>query len=191
MKERFTAFPDSIEHVHCAQKDVFFTHPEAKCIDIEYPSKLEQMPFFARSLATIGYEDKDFEGALLWFTQWEVWNPSDEGIGYRIIEAINKGSGQPISFEAGPGHEFRADQLQEAVGMLLQPMVFGWDAIYLPRWSYGGHSQFFVHVSHDSFVSVVTLTSEFHDKVFGQLKKLEFHAKPGHELQARRFCHMS
>ena len=44
--------------------------------------------------------------------------------------------------------------------MLMQPMVFGFDAYYLPKWSYGT-GQFFLYVSHDSFVSVVTRTREF------------------------------
>ena len=71
--------------------------------------------------------------------------------------------------------------------MLLQPMIFGWDAIYLPRWSYGT-DQFFLHVSHDSFVSIVTRTKEFYDKVFGLLQEIDLNPQAGHELRTRRFC---
>ena len=78
---------------------------------------------------------------------------------------MHTAAGQPKSFEAGPGHHFRGDELNEAIGLLLQPMVFGWDANYVPRWSYGP-DQFFLHVSHDSFVTVVTRTNEFYDKTF-------------------------
>jgi len=181
-------FPDrGTEYAHCADNGLFFTHPEANCIDIEYPPKLERMLFLARFLATIGYESRDFEGALLWFNQWGVWNRSDEGVGYRIIEAMNMAVGQPKAFEAAPGHLFRADELHDAIGMLLQPMVFGWDASYLPRWSYGT-DEFFLHVSHDSFVSVVTRTREFYDKAFGLLESLDLHPKAGHDLRVRRFC---
>jgi len=175
------------QRADCDDKGLFFTHPEASCIDIEYPSKLERMPFLARFLATIGYESRDFEGALLWFNQWDVWNRSDEGIGYRVIEAMNIAAGQPKSFEAAPGHSFRADELPDAIGMLLQPMIFGWDATYLPRWSYGP-DEFFLHVSHDSFVSIVTRTKVFYDKVFGLLESVDLHPKAGHESRARRFC---
>jgi hypothetical protein len=138
-------------------------------------------------LATQGYDSKDFEGALVWFTEWDVWNRLEEGIGYRIIEAMHRSNGQLNSFEVGPGHLFRADELMEATGMLLQPMIFGWDAVYLPRWSYGT-DQFFLHVSHDSFVSVVTRTKEFYDKVFAQLKEVDINAAAGHEMRIRRFC---
>jgi hypothetical protein len=175
------------DYANCDGKGLFFSDPEANCIDLEYPPKLERLPFFARFLATVGYEDRDFEGALLWFTEWGVWNERDEATGYRLVEAMHSAAGQPKSFEIAPGHLFRGDELPEAVGMLLQPMVFGWDAYYLPHWSYGTH-QFFLHVSHDSFVSVVTRTKEFYDRVFGLLTELELRPKPGHESRMRRFC---
>jgi hypothetical protein len=165
----------------------FFTHPEASCLQIEYPQKLERLPFLARTLATITHESKDFAGALLWFTGWGVWNYLDEGIGYRIVEAIHSATGQPKSFEAGPGHHFRGDELNEAIGLLLQPMIFGWDAIYVPRWSYGP-DQFFLHVSHDSFVTVVTRTKEFHGKAFDILTKLSLRPDEAHNVHLQRFC---
>jgi len=177
------------EYAQWDGEGLFFAHPEANCIDVEYPPKLERMPFFAHCLGNIGYEHRDFEGALLILTEWGVWNSFEEGIGYRIVEAMHNAAGQPKSFEAFPGHSFRADELLNAIGMLLQPMVFGWDAYYLPRWSYGT-PQFFLHVSHDSFVTVVTRTREFYDKAFALLKECKFDAKPGHELQQRRFCRM-
>jgi hypothetical protein len=175
------------ERIHRDGQDLFFAHPEASCIDLEYPPKLERLPFFAGYLAQLGYEAKDFQGALLWFTNWGVWNSLDEGIGYRIIEKMHDAAGQPKSFEAAPGHVFRADELQEAVGMLLQPMVFGWDAMFVPWWSYG-YNEFFLHVSHDSFVSVVTRTKEFHVKTFDRLRELDLNPKTGHEMRLRRFC---
>jgi hypothetical protein len=184
----FEQFPDrSNDYPHSDGKDLYFTHPEASCIDLEYPVKLEKLPFFARFLSTVGYEDRDFEGALLWFTAWGVWNLREEAVGYRIVEAMHRAAGQPQSFEIAPGHLFRGDELQDAVAMLLQPMVFGFDAYYLPKWSYGT-GQFFLHVSHDSFVSVVTRTKEFHDRVFGSLQELDLNPRAGHEMRARRFC---
>ena len=165
----------------------FFTHPEASCFQIEYPQKLERLPFLARTLATITYESKDFAGALLWFTGWRVWNYLDESIGYRIVEAIHSAAGQQKSFEAGPGHHFRGDELNEAIGLLLQPMVFGWDANYVPRWSYGP-DQFFLHVSHDSFVTVVTRTKEFYDKAFEILTELSLRPSEAHKVHSQRFC---
>jgi hypothetical protein len=178
---------EGTEHVQCDDAGPFFSHPEANCIQVEYPTKLERLPFFARALATIAYESTHFEAALLWFTEWGVWNSLDEGIGYRIVEKIHSAAGQPKAFEVGPGHVFRSDELTEAIGMLLQPMIFGWDANYIPRWSHGT-DQFFLHVSHDSFVSIVTRTKEFHDKALGLLKELGLHPTAAVEIQVRRFC---
>jgi hypothetical protein len=178
------------QYVHSDKRGLFFTHAEASCIDLEYPPKLERLSFFARLLSTIGYGDEYFQGALLWFTEWGVWNLSDEGVGYRIIEAMHRGSGQPMSFEAAPGHLFRADELADAIGMLMQAMIFGWDAYYYPRWSYGT-GDVFLHVSHDSFVTIATRTKAFYDKVFGILEELNLHPKAGHESQVRRFCRTS
>ncbi|HEX4074217.1 MAG TPA: hypothetical protein VHX49_02325 [Candidatus Acidoferrales bacterium] len=185
--QQFEKLGVASDYVHADKDGLFFTHPEAACIDLEYPQKLERLPFFARSVATIGYEAQHFDGALIWLTEWGVWNLSDEGIGYRIVEQLNAGGGQLKSFEVAPGHRFRADELTDAIGMLLQPMVFGWDCFYLPTWSYGT-GEFFLHVSHDSLVSVVTRTKEFYDRVFGVLKDLDLNPNPRHELRARRFC---
>ena len=77
--------------------------------------------------------------------------------------------------------------LINAIGMLLQPMIFGWDATYLPRWCYGP-DEFFLHVSHDSFLSIVTRTRVFYDKVFGLLESVDLQPKAGHESRTRRFC---
>jgi hypothetical protein len=103
---------------------------------------------------------------------------------------MNRSAGQPVCFEAAPGHLFRSDELTDAIAMLLQPMIFGWDAYYLPRWSYGT-GELFMHISHDSFVSIVTRTSAFHEKVFGLLKELGLNPQAGHDLRKNRFCRPS
>ena len=191
LKKWFRAFdnlknPD--DYVHADDDGLYFTNPEAACIELEYPAKLAQLPFFSHCLATIGYEDQHFDGAVIWVQNWGVWNLFNEGIGYRIVEKMNGGAGQPSSFEASPGHQFRADELTDAIGMLLQPMIFAWDSYYLPTWSFGT-GQLFLHISHDSFVTVVTRTKEFHDKVFQQLQELKLNPKVSSESRTRRFCH--
>jgi hypothetical protein len=120
----FAAFPYDEDNVHCQNSKLFFVHPEANCIDIEYPPKLERLPFFARYLATIGYDVVDFRGALISFTGWGVGNDLDEAPGYRVVEAFRTAAGQPKSFEAASGQMFRADELNEAIGIILQPMIF-------------------------------------------------------------------
>lgn len=175
------------DYVHADKDGLFFTHPEAACIHLDYPPKLEQLPFFAHCVATIGYEDKHFDGAVIWFASWGVWALFNEGIGYRIIERMNAAAGQPKSFEVSPGHQFRADELPDAIGMLLQPMIFAWDSFYLPTWSYGT-GEFFLHVSHHSTVDIVTKTKAFHDRIFRTLEELHFNPKSGSRARTERFC---
>lgn len=184
---RFEKVEVKSDYVHADKDGLFFAHPEAACIDLEYPPKLERLPFFAHCVATIGYEDQHFDGALIWFSSWGVWNLFDEGIGYRIVERMNASDGQPKSFEVAPGHQFRADELSDAIGMLLQPMIFASDSYYLPIWSFGT-DEFFLHLSHDSFVSVVTRTKVFYERVFQQLEKVHLHPKPGNDMRTNRFC---
>lgn len=189
--EWFRGFDDvglEYDYVHADKDGLFFTHPEASCIRLEYPAKLEQMPFFARYVASVGYEEQHFDGAMLWIQHWGVWNLFGEGIGYRIVEKLNAAAGQPKSFEAGPGHRFRADELPDAIGMLIQPMIFAWDSFYLPIWSYGGCSDFFLHISHDSVVYVVMRTKQFRDRVIEQMKEVSLNLKPASNERAERFC---
>lgn len=177
------------DHARADEDGLFYAHPEARCIGVEYPGKLEQFPFFAHYVSTIGYEDQHFDGALLWFHQWGIWSGFDEGIGYRIVENLNAGAGQPKSFEVAAGHRFRADELSEAIGMLMQPMIFAWESFYLPFWSYGGGSEFFLHISHHSVVHIVTRTKEFHDRVFQQLQERNLNPKAATGARRDRFCH--
>jgi len=185
----FEDFEPESRYVHADEDGLFYTHSEANCFDLEYPTKLERFPFFAHCVATIGYEDQHFDGALIWFYHWGVWNLFDEGIGYRIVESMNAGAGQPRAFEVAAGHRFRADELSDAIGMLMQPMIFAWDSFYLPSWSHGGCSDFFLHVSHDSVVSVVTRTKEFHDRAVKQLEELHLSPKSASDARVKRFCH--
>lgn len=189
--EWFKRFDDAgaqPDYVHADGDGLFFTHPEASCIDLEYPAKLEQLPSFARMVASIGYEEQHFDGAMLWVQHWGVWNPVDESIGYRIVEKINAAAGQPTSFEAAPGHRFRADELPDAIGLLLQPMIFAWEGFYLPEWSYGGGSDYFLHISHHSVVEVVTRTKEFQDKVVKQMNEMNLNPTLASAERLSRFC---
>ena len=183
----FDSFPDGIDSLRRDDYKLFFTAPEANSIDIQYPPELERLRFVVRCLATLGYEPVDFRGAMLWITAWGVGNEVDEGPGYKIIEALNIAAGQPMSIEVTSGHRFRADELDSAIASLLQAMIFGWDANYYPTWSYGA-DQFFIHVNNNSYITVVTRTKEFYDKVFGHLTELNLNPKPSSDLRRSRFC---
>lgn len=154
------------------ERGFFFSYPEASFITLHYPPKLERLPWFARFVATLGYDEVDFQGALLWITAYGVWNEREEGIGYRVMENLSRAAGQATSFEAAPAYQFRADELVEAIGMMMQPMIFGWDAYFVPQYSYGVE-ECFLKISHDSYVRVETRTRAFHDRVLKDLHEAE------------------
>ena len=96
-------------------------------------------------------------------TTWGVWGAPEEAIGFKILEQFRRSYGENRSLEAAPGLYFRQDELTESVCCLLQPMLAGWDAYYVPIWAYG-YLDYFVAVSHDSFVDIEIRTREMHDK---------------------------
>jgi hypothetical protein len=61
--ETFKNIGDKGDYVRGDDRGPFYTHTEAACIDLEYPQKLERLSYFARYIATIGYEDRDFTAA--------------------------------------------------------------------------------------------------------------------------------
>ncbi len=160
------------DRLQCNERGFFFSYQEASSITLHYPPKLERLPYFARFVATLGYDEVDFQGAVLWITECGVWQRREEGIGYRLVENLSRASGQPRSFEATEAYGFRSDELVEAIGMMMQPMIFGWNAYFVPQYSYGVE-ECFLKISHDSYVRVETRTREFHDRVLKDLEKAE------------------
>ncbi len=152
-------------YVKYDDRHLHFTHPEAAQFTIRFPKKVEQLPYFVRSLALLGYEQIHFRGAKIWFTDAGIWDEFLEGIGYQILESMNTAAGQPMSFWEARGYDFRADELVKTLGVLIQPMIFGWDAYYLPS----GCSEYFLKISHHSCVDVHTKSKDFHDKAIKEL----------------------
>jgi hypothetical protein len=165
------------DRLQCIERGFFFSHPEASWFGLDYPEKLERLPWFARFVATLGYEERDFNGALLWITESGVWQEREEAIGYRVVENLSRAAGQPRSFEATAAYQFRGDELLEAIGMMMQPMIFGWDAYFVPQYGYGVE-ECFLKISHDSYVHVETRTREFHDRVLKDLREAGLDPKP-------------
>jgi hypothetical protein len=98
--------------------------------------------------------------------------PRVEAIGRKTLEQFRRGQGENRPLESAPGHIFRDDEFTEAVCCLLQPMIVGWDAYYIPRWEFG-NLDYFVAVSHDSFLDIKVHTRAMHERA---LRSLGSHA---------------
>ena len=152
---------------------VSFVGPDAKNIRVDLRVKEpHQLVSLARSVAYLGHEEANFRGAHLWITTWGVWNPQVEAIGRKTLEQFRRGQGENRPLELAPGHIFRDDEFTEAVCCLLQPMIVGWDAYYIPRWEFG-NLDYLVAVSHDSFLDIKVRTQAMHERA---LRSLGSHA---------------
>jgi hypothetical protein len=148
----------------CDERKLYFADAQAPSITLDLRVKEpHQLIHLARLVAHLGYEETHFSHGYLWITTWGVWNAREEAIGFKTLEQFRRSYGENRSLEAAPGLYFRHDEFTESVCCLLQPMLVGWDAYYVPTWT-SGHLDYFVAVSHDSFIDIEVRTQEMHDK---------------------------
>lgn len=122
-----------------------------------------QLVYLARLAARLGHDERHFSHADLWVTTWGVWSPKIEAVGFKTLEQFRRSYGENRSLQAAPGQSFRHDEFTESVCCLLQPMIVGWDAYYVPHWV-GGALDYFVSVSHDSFLDIEVRSQEVRDR---------------------------
>lgn len=151
--------------LRCAGDNLLFVNSEAESISVNLRVKEpHQLVYLARLVAALGYEEIHFRGAYLWITTWGVWNAQEEAIAFKTLEHFRRSLGENRSIQSAPGHYFRHDEFVESVCCLLQPMLIGWDAYYVPTWAYGG-VDYFIFVSHDSFIDIHVRTKAMKDKM--------------------------
>jgi hypothetical protein len=150
--------------LRCEGRQLWFGEPQAASVRINLRVKEpHQLVHLARLVAHLGYEEADFSHAHLWLTTWGVWDNQTEAIGFKVFEQMRRSYGENRSTEAAPGTYFRHDEFTTSVSCLLQPMLIGWDAYYIPTWAYG-YLDYFIAVSHDGFVDIEVRTQEMRDK---------------------------
>ncbi len=148
--EEMQEFLTKHETLRCEGSRLRFDHPEARAIRVDFRvQEPHQLVHLARLVARLRYDEIDFNSASLWVTQQGVWNNLDEAVALTTLERFRQGYGENRSLQVAPGHFFRHDEFVESVACLLQPMLIGWDAYYVPQWAWGT-LDYFVFVSHDS-----------------------------------------
>lgn len=169
-KDEMRAHLAAHAELHCGERKLWFADAPARSIRINLRVKEpHQLVYLARLLAHIGYEEGHFEHANLWVTTWGVWGLETEAVGFETFEQIRRSYGENRSIEAAPGTYFRHDEFVTSVACLLQPILIGWDAYYVPSWQWG-YLDYFVFVSHDGFVDVEIRTQDMHDRVMEVIK---------------------
>jgi len=168
--EEMREFLNKHADLRCEGRQLHFDYPEAKTIYVDLRVKEpSQLVYLARLAAHLRYEEGHFSAASLWITQWGVWDQRVEAVGFRTIERIRQGYGENRSLNTAPGHFFRHDEFVESVSCLVQPMLIGWDAHYVPQWAWGA-LDYFLFVSHDGFLDIHTRTTEMCEEALGILK---------------------
>jgi hypothetical protein len=150
--------------LRCAGRELHFDCPDAKSVRVDFLAlDPHQLAYLARLVAHLRYEELDFVGASLWLTNLRIGNDRVGAIGFKAIERMRQGHGENRSIETSPGHFFRHDEFVESVALLLQPMLVGWEAYYVPQWAWGT-LDYFVFVNDDSYFRIETRTTEMHEK---------------------------
>lgn len=161
--------------LRCAEKHLSFPDATRSTIQVALRGMQEphQLVYLARLLAHLTYDEIHFSSARLWITTWGVWDQLEEAIAFKTFENFRRCYGENRSIEAAPGTSFRHDQFIESVCCLLQPMLIGWDAYYIPTWAYG-HLDYFIAISHDGFADIEVRTPDMHEQVTKLLADYEW-----------------
>ncbi|HEX3322724.1 MAG TPA: hypothetical protein VHR84_18605 [Terriglobales bacterium] len=157
------------EGLVCTNNTLDFSDPEAQSLTLHLKDlSSQQLLRLARFSAHLYNDERHFAGASLWITQWGVWNEQEESIPRKAIERMRQGFGENRSLETAPGHFFRSDEFVESIAFLLQPMLAGWDAFFIPQWP-KDTLEYFLFVSHDSVLEIRTRTAKAREQVDGVL----------------------
>lgn len=101
--------------------------------------------------AVPGYDEESFAGGLVWLQRWEIWSESIDRAGYALLDGIRAAGGSPAPVGSTPAHAFGRGELAAAHAALSLPMLFQWDAHFVPT---GG--DFFAFVSHEGYLELVS-----------------------------------
>jgi hypothetical protein len=129
---------------------------------------LEEKP--SRVIALADYlvptwEERPFDGALLWIRERGVWGDHSEKIATMIVDQMRFANGQRESLEDRPVQLFASEEMIEMHSYFVIPLLFGWDAFLIPE-----GREYFVFVSHDGVAEVVSRTAETAEELRERLR---------------------
>lgn len=134
----------------------YYENPEAKCVEVPFPSKAGEFAYLATTLPLFRSKDPcDWGGGTLVFTDWGIWNERANLAGYQMVERIRSTFGEHRPFHIATANRFRVDEQLLLTSFILAALIYGWDAYYIPN--YGGC---FAHISHDEWCCIVTESNE-------------------------------
>lgn len=132
--------------------------PAVRLASGESPQLRVLVPQLARDVVTFGYvllmsaistdDELDFQGALLWLRDWDIWSSTTERVGLQLLAGMRMPDEKSTDIRSAPAHLLAASEIAATQSLLLLPLLFQWDAIYLPP--AGG---FACVISHHGFIT--------------------------------------
>lgn len=142
-----------------ADRYVYYDLEESHCFTIGLEEKPSRVIALADYLVPT-WREVPFEGAILWIRERGVWGDHSEKSGAMTIQKMRRADGESEPLESRPGHVFGPEELFEMHSYFLIPLLFGWDAFLIPE-----NKDYFLFVSHDGVVEVVSRTAENSEEV--------------------------
>jgi hypothetical protein len=133
----------------------FYDHAECKCIGFEMPDSASGFAYLAGlipSLVSIEH-DTNWHGGAVWYQDYDVWDHQNNVQGWTMIERIRAGYGELRPFGKATVNVFRDTDLSILPAFLLAPLMYGWDAYYIPQ-----ERGTFASISHDGYWTITTET---------------------------------
>jgi hypothetical protein len=134
-------------------------------IEIPVPKFTQGVVDLAYALLAREQDEIPFGGALLWFSDWDIWSESIEQYAMKMWRNMRLAYGEKMPFNEAPGHLFNADEFVDAQGFFLIPLMFQWDAFWIPN-----HGDYFAFASHDEILFIFARTSEVREKLLERYK---------------------
>ena len=91
-----------------------------------------------------------FPGALFWLHRWEIGSEDIDGVGERLLAGTRGVTDARSDLHAYPAQAFDAGECQAAHAALVVPMLFAWDAYYVPA-----DGSYLLWVSHEGSLDLI------------------------------------
>jgi hypothetical protein len=96
-----------------------------------------------------------FAGGLIWLTDWDIGSETFEQVGMALLQGLRGGELTSRNILGQSAHLFGKSELPLANALLTLPLVFLWDAWFLPA---GGN--WLARISNDGYVEMQAETEE-------------------------------
>jgi hypothetical protein len=118
-------------------------------------------------LTAAAHGEEEFSGGLLWLQDWDVWSEVMERPGRTLLAALRSPDSRASDFKAAPAHLFEAAEFALAQATALLPILFQWDAWFVPA-----TPECFYRISHEGYVEARFRTASGFQRELARFREL-------------------